>query len=364
MKVLVLSCNTGEGHNSAGLAIKEYFDGAGVECDMKDALTFCAPSVSSLVSRIHTFVYKRLPRLFSLGYGYEENHSVKLLYREFSRGAGALCEFVRGFGYDTVICVHVFASFMVSSARREHSLGVRAFFVATDYTCSPGVNRLDMDAFFIPHEMLTDEFYSKGVPRDRIVPSGIPIKKSFFTEKEKSAARERLGIPIEKKVILLSCGSMGCGPIEKVTRRLSSLLGRDEELIVICGTNAALKARLERKIKSPKVKILGYCTQMSDYMSAADVYMTKAGGLCTTEAIMCRLPLLCIDAVGGCETRNLEFMQEIGVTEISKNAKELAANAIRYVRDARLCMMLKHNMNEYFSFNATENLCKYVMSTS
>ena len=361
MKVLILSCNTGGGHNSSGYAIKEYFDESGVECDMKDALSFCSDKLSSFVSRGHAFLYRHLPRLFSFGYGYEEKHSVKLLYREFSKGAIALCKLIKEAEYDTVICVHVFAAFMLSSARREHSLDVRAFFVATDYTCSPGVDELDMDAFFIPHKMLTEEFETKGIPSERIVPSGIPVKKSFLITDQKNTARKRLGIPLQKKIILFSCGSMGCGPIEKVTSRLSKLLGKDEELIVICGTNAALKARLTRKIKSPKVKILGYCTAMSDYMSAADVYMTKAGGLSTTEAITCRLPLLCIDAVGGCETHNLDFMQKIGVTEVSKNAKELAANAIKYVRDTRLCMMLSHNMNKHFSFNAAENLCKYVI---
>lgn len=38
MKVLILSCNTGEGHNSAGKALLEQFHKMGVDCEMEDAL--------------------------------------------------------------------------------------------------------------------------------------------------------------------------------------------------------------------------------------------------------------------------------------------------------------------------------------
>ena len=37
MKILILSCNTGEGHNSAAKAIREYFLSNNDECDIKDA---------------------------------------------------------------------------------------------------------------------------------------------------------------------------------------------------------------------------------------------------------------------------------------------------------------------------------------
>ena len=38
MKILILSCNMGEGHNTAGRAVYEKFRQMGVECDFEDAL--------------------------------------------------------------------------------------------------------------------------------------------------------------------------------------------------------------------------------------------------------------------------------------------------------------------------------------
>ena len=49
MKVLILSCNTGGGHNTAAKAIKEVFDSYNDECEIKDALSFGSQLASDLV---------------------------------------------------------------------------------------------------------------------------------------------------------------------------------------------------------------------------------------------------------------------------------------------------------------------------
>ncbi len=74
MKTLILSCNTGEGHNSCAKAIKEYYDTVGDECVIKDGLEFISPKVSNFISWGHTFIYRHLPLLFKYGYVYIEKH--------------------------------------------------------------------------------------------------------------------------------------------------------------------------------------------------------------------------------------------------------------------------------------------------
>ena len=64
---------------------------------------------------------------------------------------------------------------MVTELRRRGQLSIPAYFVATDYTCSPGVGELDMDGFCIPHEALMDEFTSCGVKRSLLYATGIRV---------------------------------------------------------------------------------------------------------------------------------------------------------------------------------------------
>ena len=51
MRVLILSCNTGEGHNSCGRAIQEAFRGQGIDCEMVDTdLAFERSEVEATVT--------------------------------------------------------------------------------------------------------------------------------------------------------------------------------------------------------------------------------------------------------------------------------------------------------------------------
>lgn len=51
MKILILSCNTGEGHNSAGRAVKEYLELQGHQVVMEDMMLLKGARTSKAVSR-------------------------------------------------------------------------------------------------------------------------------------------------------------------------------------------------------------------------------------------------------------------------------------------------------------------------
>ena len=49
-KVLLLSCSTGQGHNSCALAVKEYLEEQNISCEIKDALAFISTNVSRFMA--------------------------------------------------------------------------------------------------------------------------------------------------------------------------------------------------------------------------------------------------------------------------------------------------------------------------
>ena len=73
-RVLILSCSTGQGHNSCATAIKETFELQGVPCDIRDALGFISDKIATAVSKGHNFTYRYLPWAFKKGYHYSEIH--------------------------------------------------------------------------------------------------------------------------------------------------------------------------------------------------------------------------------------------------------------------------------------------------
>ena len=72
MNILILSCNTGEGHNAAGRAVLEQLEQRGAHGVLVDALSFASRGISRLVCDIHTSAYRNAPAIFDAGYDRSE----------------------------------------------------------------------------------------------------------------------------------------------------------------------------------------------------------------------------------------------------------------------------------------------------
>ena len=339
MRVLILSCNTGEGHNSCAAALKEYFTAHGRDCDVADALSFLSDGLSQFISHWHTRIYRYLPFLFRGGYRFAEEHPAVFreqskIYRLLTSGAGRLYQFLLDGGYDTVVCTHVFAAFVIEVLLKEHPGAWRTSFVATDYTCSPHGSGHALDWYFIPDKALAGEFTQSGIPAEKLVGTGIPVRMGFQGPGDREKAKADLGIPADYRHLLVMCGSMGCGPIRKVVERLSAALPAESAVTVICGTNNRLRQKLEGQFAGdPRIKIWGYVNQMPLMMDSADLYLTKPGGISVTEAAAKCLPMAFVDAVAGCEAYNMRYFIERGGAVTADTPEDLADACVRLLSD-------------------------------
>lgn len=176
MRTLILSCNTGAGHNSCAKAIREIYEAHGEVCQIADALEFISDRASKFISNWHTRIYRYAPRVFKAGYqDVEERESIfregTPVYKYLTSGSERMREYVADGGFDNVICTHVFPALALTDMQRRQPLSIRTSFVATDYTCSPCAADSKLDYYFIPSPLLTQEFVDCGVPRDKTVPA-------------------------------------------------------------------------------------------------------------------------------------------------------------------------------------------------
>ena len=264
MRVLILTCNTGGGHNAVAAALAESFRRLGVSSDTADGLSFISQKASRFVSKWHTRFYRRYPKLYKAGYMSAENDAESNdrdnpVYRYMTRGARRLDRAIQDGGYDAVVCVHVIPAMMMTELRRQHETGPVFCFVATDYTCSPTVGGCTPDICVIPHEELAEEFVSCGIARETLLAAG-----DFAS--------------------------------------------------VLCGSNRQMLYALRRR-GFRRVEAVGFTNRVHRYMDSADVLVSKPGGISITEAGTRGTPLLLADMVGGCETRNQEFFHARGWAE-------------------------------------------------
>ena len=359
MRFLFLSCNTGEGHNSCARALSEYFSSRGDFCEIRDAISFWSKNNSKIISKGHVFFYRNLPKLFGVAYRYEENHlpddgDASLIYELLSNGSKKLAKYIKQEDFDAVICVHVFSAMMMKQVKYKRGVDVPTFFVATDYTGSPGIGESDCTKYFIPHIDLTDEFASLGIMRDRIIPSGIPISQNFYIRSEKTDVKKNLCLSPNERILLLTCGSMGCGPLKKLAMKLPTMLPKDVRLIVICGNNKRLYKSLSKNVIYDNVTIVGYTSRMQLYMDAAELILTKPGGLSSTEGATKHKPLVFINAVPGCETRNLDFFVSHGFGATGNDLTELCDTFIDLLDSREKLEKMSKRVAEDFDKNAAE----------
>lgn len=361
MQILILTCNTGGGHNATAAALEEQFTAHGHGCTVLDCLEFLPPAKARLISEGHVLLYRKAPKLFGLGYRFEENHVPRYIRAQCESCAGEFHEAVKRVGCDAVICVHVFPAIIMTAAVRQFGLKLPGYFVATDYTCSPGVSSAEMDLYFIPHPLLAEEFIRCGIPADRLVPAGIPVRSCFCRGVPQPQARCALGLPEAGRVVLLVCGSMGAGPMEELTQALSQILTREDRLVVVCGTNQKLRDRIIRSCTGRNLRVLGFTKRLDEYMDAADLILTKGGGLTTTEVLHKHRPMLLINVIPGLEERNIHFMVSQGYAKTADTPEALALLAGMLLRDGETLAKWRETLERDFPDSAAveiyEEIC-------
>ena len=366
MKVLILSCNTGGGHNACAQALVQKLEQMGHESVTKDALGYVSDRVSRIVSNWHVRFYRHFPKLYGKGYQYAEEHPATFdedsaACRLLRSGCARMRQEIESGGYGAVICTHLFPAMMLSYIQHALPLAIRTCFLATDYTASPSCSCVSLDACVIPDASLTEEFVRAGIRQETIVPLGIPVRAMFEGGSDPVQAKRAFQInPAHRHLVIMS-GSMGCGPISEVVSCLAKKMPESCELSVVCSSNKKLYRKLRMRYGHKKnVHVLGFVKNIAKLLDSADVFITKPGGISTTEAVVKGIPMVLINAVGGCETHNLEFFVSRGAPCTADTPKELAWQSLQLLQNEPRCASMRRAMQELDYAGAAARICKLV----
>ena len=145
-----------------------------------------------------------------------------------------------------------------------------------------------------------------------------------MAEESCEQAKKRLGLDVDKNYILVAGGSMGGGKIEGRITALRDHFSRrkDTELIVICGSNRGLFQRLSEHA-APGLILIDQTDRMADYMRASRMFITKPGGLSSTEAAVRNVPIVHTAVIPGCESYNAEYFSGHGMSVWPRTTDEM-----------------------------------------
>ncbi|MDV4149592.1 glycosyltransferase [Clostridium sp. AL.422] len=367
MKVLILSCNTGEGHNVAGKAMKEALEKEGHEAVMLDYMKLSSDRTSRVVAGAYINLVKYTPHFFYLLYKtvlkISSDKRKSPVYYANSLMAKHLKKYLEENKFDIILMPHIFPAETITYMKKKQMIDQKTIAISTDYTCIPFWEETECDAYVIPHERMIDEYIKRGIPKEKLYPLGIPVRQDFYTKEEIRKAKKKLNLNIDKPMYLIMSGSMGFGKIQLFTIKLNRQCEEGEQIIVICGNNKKLKSVLEKEFKNrTNIKIVGYTDNVSVYMDAADVVYTKPGGLTSTEVIIKNRPLVHTAPIPGCETKNMQFFMEKGMSLHSKKITEQIEQGKILLYNNEIRKNMLENQRENSKINATRDIIKLMES--
>lgn len=350
----------------AAKAIEEELVRRGHTVDMLDPYTLSGKKMDERVGNCYISCAQKAPALFGtiyqLGNLYRRLPVKSPVYWANGMMADHMAEYLEEHPCDIILTTHLFPGEILTHLKRRGMALPKTIFVATDYTCIPFTEEIDCDYFLVPAGT-EQEFYARGIPEQKVIPLGIPVRQEFREETGRERAVERLGLPGERRYILLAGGSIGAGKMVQAVRILHRYLAEhpDTTLIVICGTNRRLYEELEKLYREERQILLLKKTEcMAEYMKACDCYLSKPGGISSTEAAVANVPLIHISPIPGCETKNEQFFSRRGMSLYVADLEKGLLPAIEQLKDVERVRRMKAAQREFIASDAAEKTVDFM----
>lgn len=360
MKVLILSCSTGGGHNSCARYILEELKSNKIEAIYHDFYDIVNSNAKELSSKIYLSTVGSSGEIFKnvykLGELYSKTKITSPVYLVNKLHKKKLYNYIIDNNFDLVITTHLFPALTLTAINKENiSKKIKFITIATDYEPCPFLEETKPD-YLIIQKGLEERFIKKGIDENILISSGIPVSTNFV-ENAKNIKGE-LNIQGEK-VILIMLGSMGFGKIHDVLRELLKI--NDIKILVVCGTNDKLYNEL-KDLDNSKLIPLGFVNNINDLIYSADIVLSKPGGLSSTEIASLRKPLLHIFPIPGIETYNTEFFESRGMSLKCETNEDIINNIKVLLDDNSLQKEMIEKQEIYINKNSAKDLIDLIIN--
>lgn len=311
LKILFLSSDTGGGHRASATSLAQQFQNLfpGSSYALCDIVQLDAPPPYNYLVKS----YKHLsahPQQWKLVYNVSNTRAYEMLADVHMKSAmeRSVRRRIRGYDPDVVVSVHpLMTNVPVLACRniaKDTGRHLPIFTVCTDLGSAHSMWFANgVEKLFVASDAIRCLAMQRGkVPPEKIVMSGLPIRRDFAVQAEKMGERHSkegtfyqkhirkelgLGEYANRKTVLVMGGGEGCGRLSNIVDALYlQFVGRgmDALILVVCGRNEALKKSLaQRDWEGLRSKYVLARTSGADFESCvgllSDVGCIDGGGV-------------------------------------------------------------------------------------
>lgn len=344
MKLIISYALAGIGHQKAAYALAHAAATAsgGAPPQVVDALTYTPGFFRWSYPRAYLFLVTRLPLVWGAAYYASDARWLQGIVAP-ARAVFNACQarrlrlWLEAEEPDVVMATHFLPAQVTAALKQQLRLRATLITIVTDYYphafwVNPGT-----DGYAVGAETTRQTLLRRGVDPARIRVVGIPVDPKFSQELNRAALRGRWQLDDRRLTVLVTSGGFGVGPVEELVRTIigRAALRERVQLLVVCGRNPALQARLERLAdrQPDRLRVFGFVSNMQELMASSDVVITKPGGLTVTEALVRHLPMILIAPIWGQEQWNARWLAAQGTAVMARRLGEIVAHLEAWVRD-------------------------------
>jgi UDP-N-acetylglucosamine:LPS N-acetylglucosamine transferase len=301
-KILIISSDTGGGHKSAAAAIaagvQKFIGGDSYAVRVVKAVEE-SHRLSARMVAVYNWVLRNKQHWMKYVYWFVNRFRPESRGPLYRRSLKYVHDLFEQWCPHVVVSVHPLTQHAFARVLKELGLAdkIPLVTVVTDpcYGFWKGWACDDVTLYLVASDEARQQLIDYGVRPERIKVSGMPVHPKFELPDERTAqaARRELGLDPQKFTVFVNAGWAGGGNIPQIFREL--VRGElDVQAIFLAGRNEELRGEAETLAASAKfpVKVIGYSEQVEELMKAANVMVSKLGGLTTFEALACRVPII------------------------------------------------------------------------
>ena len=327
-RIAILTLGVGAGHLRASQAIHlALHDGADdVEARTIDILDLAEPWFLRLYAYPSWLMVRRAPSVWRRLFEWRQRKHLRKTSPDwfFRRGCRAVLARLRSFRPHLVIATEMGAARVAGLGRREGWFNAPVLAAQTDFCAQPPWVRKEIDVYCVGSEQAKSQLIAWGVSANRIVNCGVPIDPAFALRFDRAEVRRALGLHPTRPVVLLMGGGIRPAPLDAIIRSLE-MCRQPIQVLAVTGRDRNMRRRLEalRGHLALDLHVFGWSDSIPELMGAADLLITRPGGVTTSEAMAAGLPLILAFPVPGMEERHLQFLVERKVGIAARAPEEI-----------------------------------------
>lgn len=289
-------------------------------------------------------------------------------------GVSPFKKFIDKVNPQVIVTTHVAATNIVSAFKAKSAtknvaslIGVVTDFVVGDFWPVKNV-----DDYIVPSKETFQTLLGRNFPRENIHEFGIPLRPMFLQKHDQEKTYKKYTLnQVAAKILVVMGGSAGTAysrNISKTNQIISRFLELNPQqkvqFLIATGKSVDLKNNLTETYKesSEAVKVLGSLSgeEMAQMMNVADLVITKASGLTTSETLACGAALLLIPPFWGQERENADFLSQQGSAYIAEDIEQTAQFLAEFTGNKELREKMKQQARKLGKPNSTAEIVNLI----